>query len=132
MYRAQLLDNGDLIQADPKLCQEAGYPPVHIALTRNAWADCVAWADEDTERTGHPQDETGRLWDVLHMAKSAYRQAHAEASRTHEAASALFTLVRVPSTGRRPFLATHVVLRLHIGPGDDGVPVVTIGQPGDD
>jgi hypothetical protein len=49
---------------------EAGLPDP-VMLTAAAWADCVAWDDADTERTGCPQDQDGRLWDVLWMTRYA-------------------------------------------------------------
>ncbi|KLD26130.1 hypothetical protein TB9_23405, partial [Xanthomonas perforans] len=61
--RANLLEDGDLVDVSA-LAREAGFN-VPVAVTRAVWADCVAWSQEDTKRKHVPQDEQGRLWDVL-------------------------------------------------------------------
>lgn len=63
--RADLLEDGDLVDVSA-LAQEAGFR-VSVAVTRAVWADCVAWSEEDTKRKHVPQDEQGRLWNVLFM-----------------------------------------------------------------
>ena len=68
--RAQALADGVLVDAGP-LAREAGYR-WPVALTAAAWADCVAWTDADSAAQV-PQDETGRLWDVLFMGAHAVR-----------------------------------------------------------
>ena len=69
--RAQAIEDGMLVDVT-ETAREAGfrYP---VAMTSAAWSDCVAWTDEDTQRQA-PQDESGRLWDVLWMAKQAARR----------------------------------------------------------
>jgi hypothetical protein len=66
--RAQMIADGHLVPVDDGLARDAGlrFP---VALTAAAWGDCVAWTDEDNERQGTVQDETGRLWDVLNMTR---------------------------------------------------------------
>ena len=49
---------------------EAGFS-VPVALTRAVWLDAVEWDEANPE----PQDEAGRLWDVLWMAATAARTA---------------------------------------------------------
>lgn len=120
--RAQALADGVLADASA-LAREAGFK-IPVALTAAAWADCVAWSAADTERTGVPQDETGRLWDVLWMASCAARR-HRDAN----ADRVPFEVLRVPRGRRR---ATRCALVLHIGPGDGGEPVLTIMLPGED
>lgn len=115
--RAQALADGVLIDAST-LAREAGFR-VPVALTAAVWADCVAW---DAASEPAPQDETGRLWDVLVMA------AHA-ARFNRDDARAPFQLMRIPSRGTRAGLVDLVA---HIGPGDDGEPVITIMQPMED
>ncbi len=95
---------------------------VCVGLTTAAWADCVAWADADS-RGQTPQDESGRLWDVLWMAYLATRRA--------AGCQVQVTLFRVPRDGRsRAPRAAR--LQMHIGPGDQGEPVITIMMPGED
>jgi hypothetical protein len=132
--RAQAIADGTLIPVDPELAAQAGFA-VPVALTRAVFEDCVAWATQDTRRTGLLQDEIGRLWDVLSMAALAGRRAPNE-NRVR------FQLYRVPrDRGPIPIddLDDHqrdalclVTLVLHCGPGDAGEPVLTILQPHED
>lgn len=120
--RAQAVDDGVLADVS-ETARDAGFK-IPVALTAEAWAECVAWSAADTEKTGVPQDETGRLWDVLWMAScAARRHRHAPADRV------TFEVLRVPRGRRR---ATRCVLVLHIGPGDDGEPVITVMLPNED
>lgn len=114
--RAQAIADGVLIDTT-ETAREAGFR-VPVALTAAVWADCVAW---DNEHEQAPQDEAGRLWDVLSMA--------AHAARLNQGALAPFFVLRIPSQGARP---EPVRLVAHIGPGDDAEPVITIMQPGED
>ncbi len=120
--RAQALADGVLIDAGP-MAREAGF---HwpVAITAGAWADCVAWNDADSERQTH-QDQSGRLWDVLFMAAYAAR-ANAEAG-----SELLFELYRVPRDGQSTE-AELTTLKLVVGPGDGGEPVMTILLPNED
>jgi len=120
--RAEAIADGVLVDVSD-LAREAGFK-LPVAMTAAAWADCVAWSEEDTRRKRCPQDETGRLWDVLFMAAQAARRRANTPDR-------LFQLLRVPREGRgqRPRLTT---LRLVIGPGDEAEPVLTIMQPDED
>ena len=105
-----------------KTAKEAGfvYP---VAMTSAAWADCVAWSNEDTKRQV-PQDEFGRLWDVLWMAKIAVKQGNG-------GTQLLYPLHRVPRGGKaqKPRL---IHLKLVCGPGDTPEPVITIMLPDED
>lgn len=66
--RAQALEDGVLVDATAT-AREAGfrYP---VALIRAAREDCVAWTDANSRRRTF-QDQPGRLWDVLWMARLA-------------------------------------------------------------
>ena len=122
--RAQALADGVLIDA-AELAREAGfrYP---VALTAEAWAECVAWEQEDSQRQTH-QDVTGRLWDVLWMASVAIRAR----GGTSQSSRIPFQLLVVPRDGKSR-RAREVTLHVHIGPGDLGEPVLTIMMPGED
>jgi len=124
--RADALADGALVGVPEELAREVGFV-WPVALTAAVWADCVAWT-EDTEAgksSGTGQDETGRLWDVLWMARWAVRKAGPDVSRTS------FSVLRVPPTG--PQVAPRAVtLSLQVEPGDEGEPVVTICEPGED
>ena len=118
--RAQAIDDGVLIDVSD-MARQAGFM-VPVALTTAAWSDCVSWADADSRRQT-PQDESGRLWDVVWMAYLATRRtagSHVEV-----------TLFRVPCDGCSRAART-ARLRMHIGPGDQGEPVITIMMPGED
>ena len=120
--RAQALADGVLIDAGP-MAREAGFR-WPVAITAGAWADCVTWSDADSERQTH-QDQSGRLWDALFMA------AHAVRTRADAGAQLLFELYRVPRDGRSTG-AERTKLKLVVGPGDDGEPVMTILLPNED
>ncbi len=119
--RAQAIEDGVLI--DPgSMAQEAGFN-WPVALTSAVWEDCVAWTDDDSEQQVH-QDQSGRLWDILHMASHAIRTSKDSGDRM------LFQLYRVPRDGHST-KAVLVTLKLIIGPGDSGEPVITI-MPNED
>ena len=115
--------DGVLVEVPAHLAGEAGFR-CHVALTAAAWADCVEWREEDTERKAIPQDLNGRLWDVLWMARCA-AVANPDTSQT---TFAVYRIVRYETSNG----ATKAHLVLHIGPGDEGEPVATIMQVGED
>ena len=120
--RAQALADGVLIDVSA-LAQQAGFV-LPVAITAQAFAECVAWREADSLHQVH-QDETARLWDVLFTAAHAIRT---EADVRNELA---FGLERVPRDGHS-IEAAAVCLKLLIGPGDDGDPVVTVMLPDED
>ena len=120
--RAQAIDDGVLIDAT-EMARDAGFK-WPLALTAAAWADCVAWTDTDNERQVY-QDQSGRLWDVLFMASFAVRTAN-NANRQLQ-----FDLQRIPRNGRST-TSQRLTLKLILGPGDGGEPVITIMLPGED
>ena len=120
--RAQAIEDGVLIDVTA-MAREAGFK-WPVALTHTAWCDCVAWTERDNRFQVH-QDESGRLWDVLFMAFYAIRTATAPGDRL------LFSLYRVPQDGHSTE-AGEVSLKLMVGPGDAGEPVVTIMLPNED
>ncbi|MBN8884451.1 MAG: hypothetical protein J0I77_01915 [Rudaea sp.] len=120
--RAQAIADGVLVDVS-EMAREAGFK-IPVALTSAAWGDCVEWSEADTKKTGMPQDEAGRLWDVLWMAGLAARQ-----KRNSNGSRVQFELRRVERGHRR---ATRVTLVMAIGPGDEAEPVITIMEPGED
>lgn len=119
--RAQAIDDGVLVDVT-QTAHEAGFK-LPVAMTSAAWADTVKWTATDSKRQT-PQDESGRLCDVLWMAYLAARRS-TNGSRVE------FQLLRVPNggSGTRPRLTT---LHMHIGPGDNGEAVITLMQPYED
>ncbi|MBM68697.1 MAG: hypothetical protein CME43_04395 [Haliea sp.] len=120
--RAQAIEDSVLIDVTA-MAREAGFK-WPVALTHTAWCDCVAWTERNNRFQVH-QDESGRLWDVLFMAFYAIRTATAPGDRL------LFSLYRVPKDGHSTE-AGEVSLKLMVGPGDAGEPVVTIMLPNED
>lgn len=118
--RAQAIEDGVLVDVS-ETAREAGFR-WPVAMTSAAWADCVAWSEEDNHRQVY-QDESGRLWDVLWMAFVAIRSANSGTQLEYQ-------LYRVPRDGRS-VEARLTSLKLVCGPGDTGEPVVTIMLPGE-
>lgn len=120
--RAAAVADGVLVDVTP-MALDTGFK-FPVALTRAAWADCVEWNDEIEARKAITQDESARLKDLLWMAFLACRAAGGGQRR-------MFELYRIPREGRgnRP---RQVSLVIHIGPGDDPLPVITIMQPNED
>lgn len=116
--REQAINDGVLVEVGD-ISKEAGFK-IPVALTRAAWADCVAWDDNDSKRQTY-QDQSGRLWDVLFMGFMAAR-SQPNASRIQ------YQLYRVPRGGRG-VKARLMTLNLVVGPGDAGEPVITIMLP---
>jgi hypothetical protein len=105
------------------MAREAGFK-WPVALTADTWAECVVWANDDSTQQVH-QDQSGRLWDVLYMASHAIRTSKDSGDRI------LFQLYRVPRDGQS-VEAELITLRLIVGPGDSGEPVITILLPHED
>jgi hypothetical protein len=116
--REQAIADGALID-HTDLAKEAGfaYP---VAMTAAVQADGVTWPEPGW------QDEEGRAWDILNMASYAARRAPRpdEDPQRRE-----FTVSRVPRGKSTPRDVNYV---LHVGPGDDSKPVVTILMPNED
>ena len=120
--RAQALEDGVLVDTG-EMATEAGFR-IPVALTAAVWSDCVAWTDADSADQVH-QDPSGRLWDVLFMAHHAIRSSRSNGDQL------MFQLSRVPRDGTSTEAAI-TTLKLIVGPGDQGEPVVTILQPTED
>lgn len=121
--RSQAIEDGFLVDV-AEVAREAGFS-VPVALSRALWEDCVAWSDEDTQRQTY-QDEAGRLWDVVYMASNAARQAAAR-----RLSEVCYSIYRVPRGGRG-VRARLTSIKMVIGPGDAGEPVITLMQPSED
>lgn len=123
MYtRADAIADGTLIAAPESIAAEAGLP-LSVALTQAAWADCVQWSDADSARQV-PQDEEGRLWDVLYMSAFTARRYRGEMTF-------IVQVYRVPRAGRAR-AARPVELKFSFHAGDNGEAVATISLPDED
>ena len=120
--RAQAIADGVLVEAGSLVKENVFKWPV--ALTSAAWTDCVAWSDDDSEKQVY-QDQSGRLFDVLYMASCEIRNSNGSGDQM------LFQLFRVPRDGKS-MEAEIVTLKLIVGPGDNGEPVITILLPNED
>ncbi|MBP7868321.1 MAG: hypothetical protein KA419_20530 [Acidobacteria bacterium] len=116
--RAQALADGVLVDVT-ETAREAGFR-FPVALTAAAWSDCVAWGREGAKVH---QDEAGRLWDVLWMARCAAARAMAGEREVE------VKLHRVPRGRSTPRPA---ILKMVIGPGDEREPVITLMMPDED
>ena len=114
--RAQAIKDGVLIDVS-STAKEAGFE-WPVAITAGAWADCVAWSDTDSQAQVY-QDQSGRLWDVIFMAFQAISLSRETGDRL------LFRLYRVLRDGHSTD-AELTTLKLIVGPGDGGEPVITI------
>jgi hypothetical protein len=116
--RAQAIADSVLVdvtgQAGPEGMQ--GGFTIPVAVTAALWSTIESIPDS----LAGIADPRGRLHDVLWMA--------ALAARRHRGDSSCRFLVHLPSRGTRK--RTRELL-LHVGPGDHGEPVVTIGYPED-
>ncbi|MGF6858354.1 DUF6573 family protein [Paraburkholderia sp. CI3] len=112
--RAQAIADGVLVDVSGA-ANEIGFRHP-VALTAGAWSECVAWSDADSQLQT-TQDERGRLQDVLWLAKLAARNGQGSAVE--------FDVRRVPRDGHSRY-PHRMRLRLVIGPGDAGEPVLTM------
>lgn len=117
--RQQAIEDGCLVDVTTTAA-EAGFR-FPLTLTRAVWEGCVAWSNADSQRQTH-QDEAGRLWDVLWMARLAARRGGERLA---------FQLYRLPRGGHG-VRSRLTILHMCIGPGDHGEPVITIMMPNED
>ena len=114
--RAQAIEDGVLIDVS-SIAKESGFE-WPVSMTAGAWADCVVWSDTDSQTQVY-QDQSGRLYDVIFMAFQAICLSREAGDRL------LFRLYRVPRDGHS-MDAELTTLKLIVGPGDSGEPVITI------
>ena len=103
------------LRSTVRLCGGSEWP---VAITAGAWADCVAWSDRDSQTPVY-QDQSGRLCYVIFMAFQAICLSKEAGDRL------LFRLYRVPRDGHSTE-AELTTLKLIVGPGDSGEPVISI------
>ena len=120
--RAQAIEDGFLIDVS-ETAREAGFR-IPVAVTHTVWERLVALPDG---YCGY-QDEAGRLWDVLWMARHYALRASGSDRVTM---SVLVRDIRkdLRDSDRPPRRHCPVVA---IGAGDDGAPAVTVMFPEDD
>jgi hypothetical protein len=116
--RRQAIEDGVLVDVT-ETAREAGFK-IPVALTAAVWAEYVE-VPEGVEG----QDEAGRLWDILWMARyGVARGKNRDASEVH------FPLhVRNDNRDGEP---PRVTLKAVWGPDDDGTPCLTVMLPDED
>jgi hypothetical protein len=130
--RANAIDDGTLVNVDalsPDLAKlrREHFPrltgPSPVVLTAAVWAV----VDKAVKNRRWMNDPVGVLHDVFWMSRGAVRQAAAMATANGVSGQATFRVI-IRGAGRQSlwdFVA-------HVGPGDDGEPVVTYLMPGED
>jgi hypothetical protein len=118
--RARAIEDGVLVDVSA-IAKESGFN-CPVALTAGAWADCVAWSNTDSHRQSY-QDESGRLWDVLWLARQAAQGGQGDRLQ--------FEVYRIPRGGRG-IAPRRTRLEMTIGPGGSGESVITVMLPGED
>lgn len=121
--REQALSDGVLIDVS-KMGAEAGLRPP-VAVTSAVFKQYIEWTDEDSKKQSY-QDQSSRLWDALLMARFKITSAVKQNSN-----ESLFELDCIPRDGKST-RAKLTVLKVHIGPGDQGEAVLTIMLPNED
>jgi hypothetical protein len=131
MYtRQDALADGVLVDVS-EMAQEAGFS-IPVAVTQSVWAECIDWP-EDAEQ-GFGQSIDGRQWDVLFMA-------HFKIKSTRDQSEDLFYQLNVIPPDTKAETITEIddftgakltTLKINIGPGDNGEPVLTIMKPDED
>ena len=119
--REQAIEDGVLVDVSDD-ARGVGFV-LPVALTRSVWEHYVEWTDHDCRRQFY-QDRSERLLNVLWTAMQAAR-------RKPSSSVSLFSLWAVPRGGHR-IRPRKTTLKLHVGPDDDGSPVLTILLPDED
>jgi hypothetical protein len=120
--RAMAIEDGVLIDITD-IAKTAGlkFP---VAVTHTVWNLYIEWKQGDSDQQTH-QDQSGRLWDIVWMARHGISGAKDQSSQIH------FYLDCIPRDGKSK-RGIPITLKLHLGPGDQGEPVLTIMLPEED
>ena len=114
--RVEALADGVLVDLR-ETARETGFR-IPVALTANVWADVN---DLSGQHVSAGQSPEGRLWDLLFMARHAARRRE-----NRDRSEFVYALIMPVDTGN------NYRAKCHIGPGDEGEPVVTIMRPDED
>jgi hypothetical protein len=122
--RTQSIDDGVLIDVSDTAA-EAGikFP---VAVTQAVWDQYIEWAPEDSERQTY-QDQSGRLWDVLWMARVGLQSA----ANRGDVTQTLYEFYCIPRDGKAR-QSKRTTLKIIVGSGDQGEGVLTILLPHED
>jgi hypothetical protein len=119
--RADAVSDGILVELPDQMVSEAVIK-VKVAVTRAVWADYLAPSFLD-ELPG--QSIEGRTWDLLWMFGCAAR-------RSRHASTIQFRVLFATMEESGSIVTEDVLLKAVCGPGDEGVPVITIMLPWED
>ena len=111
--RTEALADGVLFDVTEP-AREAGFR-VPLALTAGVWADVC---DLSGRYVSAGQSAEGRLWDLLFMAAHAARRPE-----NSNVSTFIYALIMPVGAGN------NYRVKCHVGPGDEGEPVVTIMSP---
>jgi len=114
--RTDALADGVLVDVT-ETAREAGFR-IPVALTQSVWADIN---DLSGRHVSAGQSPEGRLWDLLFMAAHAARRPE-----NRDRSEFVYSLVMPVGAGN------NCRAKCHVGPGDEGEPVVTILRPDED
>ena len=120
--RAQAIEDGFLVDVSDT-AREAGFT-IPVAVTRSVWDRLVALPE------GYRgfQDERGRLWDLLWMARH-YALRASDSDRVRMCVLVRDVRKDLRDSNRAPRKHFPIVA---VGAGDEGQPVITIMWPEDD
>jgi hypothetical protein len=114
--RADAIGDGQLVDVS-EMAEEAGFR-WPVAITKNLSADIADIPTGDTL-----QSYEGRLWDVLWMARVNARSSKQEGG---DSEALLYELVMDTEDGPESSLYR---VKMHLGGGDNGEPVITLMKP---
>ena len=128
--RADALSDGMLVDVS-EMAQEAGFK-IPVAVTTSVWEECIYWPED--EANGYGQSTDGRLWDVLFMAHCGIAQARGNEQDLEYKLNVIPRGTKPENTGAIDDFTGAILttLKINIGPGDNGEPVITIMQTYED
>ena len=128
--RADALSDGMLVDVS-EMAQEAGFK-IPVAVTTSVWEECIYWPED--EANGYGQSTDGRLWDVLFMAHCEIASARGNEQDLEYKLNVIPRGTKPENTGAIDDFTGAILttLKINIGPGDNGEPVITIMQTYED
>ena len=127
---ADALSDGMLVDVS-EMAREAKFR-IPVAVTTSVWEECIYWPED--EANGYGQSTDGRLWDVLFMAHCEIASARGNEQDLEYKLNVIPRGTKPENTGAiDDFTGAELrTLKINIGPGDNGEPVITIMQPNED
>ena len=128
--RADALSDGMLVDVS-EMAREAKFR-IPVAVTTSVWEECIYWPED--EANGYGQSTDGRLWDVLFLAHCEIASARGNEQDLEYKLNVIPRGTKPENTGAiDDFTGAELrTLKINIGPGDNGEPVITIMQQNED